>query len=143
MNDSKLFLSLSDAPEVTTLEDGVQLAPLGGGLTLSCDFDGVPMPTIEWLRNGNLLLSSDSDPHISITTDSDSSLLELTNLQRDSGGQYVCRATNVVGDGSTMVMITIMGKLYACACVRACMHLIMKFPRSSSISCNDLESCNR
>ena len=98
------------------------MAPLGGGLILSCDFDGVPMPTVEWLRNGNLLLSSDSDPNISITTDSDSSLLELTNLQRDSGGQYVCRATNVVGDGSTMVMITIMGKLYACAGVRMCVH---------------------
>ena len=98
------------------------MVPLGGGLILSCDFDGVPIPTVEWLRNGNLLLSSDSDPHISITTDSDSSLLELTNLQRDSGGQYICRATNVVGDGSTMVMITIMGKLYACACVRTCVH---------------------
>ena len=68
--------------------------------------------------------SSDSDPNISITTDSDSSLLELTNLQRDSGGQYVCRATNVVGDGSTMVMITIMGKLYVCACMRASNHEI-------------------
>ena len=95
------------------------MAPLGGGLILSCDFDGVPIPTVEWLRNANLLLSSDSDPHISITTDSDSSLLELTNLQRDSGGQYFCRATNVVGVSSSMAMITVMGNLCALACVHA------------------------
>ena len=83
------------------------MAPLGGGLVLSCDFDGVPTPTVEWLHNNVLL--SDSVPDVTITTDADSSLLELTNLQRDSDGQYVCRGTNVVGDDSTMVEITFMG----------------------------------
>ena len=92
------------------------MAPLRGVLTLSCDFDGVPTPTVEWLHNGILL--SDSDPNVTITTDADSSLLELTNLQRDSDGQYVCRGTNVVGDDSIMVEITIMGKL--CVCVFVC-----------------------
>ena len=101
-----LSLSLSDAPEVTMAE-GVRLAPLGGELALSCDFDGVPTPSVEWLHNGNLL--SDSNPDVTIITDADSSLLELTNLQRDSNGQYVCRGTNVVGDNSTMVEITIKG----------------------------------
>ena len=55
---------------------------------------GKPMPTVTWLEitTGNHTFG---DPHV------------LTNISRTSAGEYVCEATNVCGNDSQALTLTV------------------------------------
>ena len=70
-------------------------------LTLTCDFDGVPIPDVTWTQNNTIELS-DSDPRITTTTTANAgesrvATLEITGIDRDGGGLYTCRFNNSLG----------------------------------------------
>ena len=70
-------------------------------LTLTCDFDGVPIPDVTWTQNNTIELS-DSDPRITTTTTANAgesrvATLEITGIDRDGGGLYTCSFNNSVG----------------------------------------------
>ena len=89
-------------PDATTREEAGTEFILGRILTLTCDFDGVPIPDVTWTQNNTIELS-DSDPRITTTTTANAggsrvATLEITGIDRDGGGLYTCRFSNSVGD---------------------------------------------
>lgn len=80
---------------------------LGNNLTLTCDFDGVPTTTIQWLHNGTIV-SNDTDGVV-IRDYSGSSHLMLTDLHRNAVGFYACNASNVVQTSQVQFTVLIEG----------------------------------
>ena len=85
--------------ELRTLENPEQIITLDSTLSLSCDYEGFPL-TVIWLHNDTKLDVSDH-PRVSITYNimlPNSTLmrsqLEITNVERENGGIYACRANN-------------------------------------------------
>ena len=93
----------TDAPDVTTTVPSPHLVPRGTTLTLSCDYDSVPPPTITWLHNGSPL--SPTDPRVTISSTDSQSTLMHTNLGENEGGTYICNASNVVGSNSVDISV--------------------------------------
>ena len=87
------------APEVSITNQApmIQL-PLNDTLSLTCNYVAVPTPTAEWFLNGSLL--SVADPRISQTLSDVDSVLTLSGLTRDEGGDYSCVITNTRGSNS-------------------------------------------
>lgn len=86
---------LSDAPEVSTQEDDMQDVSLGGTLTLTCSFEGVPTPTVSWTQNNTNI--DESDPRVTFTTATNLSTITIINIGRDGGGVYGCVFNNSQG----------------------------------------------
>lgn len=77
-------LSVSDGPDEPTLE-AHPVQPFynsGDSLSLSCQANGFPQPTVEWLFNGQTLSGSHS------------SVLNMTDVQTNQGGEYTCALRN-------------------------------------------------
>lgn len=98
------FISHIDIPKVTAQILNFQTAQLGSALILSCNFDGVPIPTIQWLHNGTVLTNMEDT--VTITGDSNSTL-QLSNLNRNGGGVYSCEAENDLGKSTLEFQIEI------------------------------------
>ncbi|KAL9951090.1 hypothetical protein ACROYT_G043686 [Oculina patagonica] len=84
-----------DQPKVTPY-------PLNAGegddVTLSCNADGNPEPTISWTRNGSPM----STPGNSRITFSDNKKqLTITNVNRTDSGEYRCVASNSLGNDTS------------------------------------------
>ena len=80
--------------------------PLGGTLTLSCYYQGVPPPTTQWALNGTVLLeNSDSDIEVEFDT---ITTLTRENLPADGGGVYTCTATNIVGSNGADTSVRVL-----------------------------------
>ena len=71
----------------------------GSSVTLTCEVDAVPEPTITWLQNENQLLNNVNKT--SLTVDNPSRV----NLQTVS-----CTAANILGSDSKSSYFTILGK---------------------------------
>ena len=63
-------------------------------MTLWCNSDGNPAPTISWIINGSPENAS-GNPRISLSPDKKQ--LTITNLNRADSGEYKCVATNLIG----------------------------------------------
>ena len=101
-----MFLILV-APEATTTPH--QDINLSGSLTVSCDYMGVPTPSIVWTHNNTEL--NDSNADITISTSDTNSMLMRTNLDRNAGGDYNCIFTNSLGaDNVSVIEVRILSK---------------------------------
>ncbi|XP_066495851.1 roundabout homolog 3 isoform X2 [Tiliqua scincoides] len=60
---------------------------------LPCHVTGNPLPSIQWLKDGQRIVGS--DPRISLL---DNGTLQITNLQIPDSGLYVCIATSSTGE---------------------------------------------
>ena len=78
--------------------------------SFTCAANAVPLPTIQWRRNGIILLSG-PDYNIVITTNSAtsiSSVLTVVSSNPLDAGEYSCVAANSVGaDSSTSATLTV------------------------------------
>jgi len=87
----------ADPPHIIDVgPDRVMTAPLYSQATFSCNAEGNPSPTYQWLQKlptaeGTVLIrGSDSRLHIS-------------NVTYDYKGEYVCKATNVIAGVERLV----------------------------------------
>lgn len=70
--------------EVTALLDTV--------VTLECEARGVPLPTISWYRNGEVILSNRQAQYVER-----GHYLKIPRAQASDAGQYTCKVTSVAG----------------------------------------------
>ena len=92
-----LLIIFADPPQIIDVgPDRVMTAPLYSQATFSCNAEGNPSPTYQWLQKlptaeGTVLIrGSDSRLHIS-------------NVTYDYKGEYVCKATNVIAGVERLV----------------------------------------
>ncbi len=104
-----MFLILVAPEATTTAPGGLQDFNLDRFLAVSCDYMGVPTPSIVWTHNNTEL--SDSNADITISTSDTNSMLMRTNLDRNAGGDYNCIFTNPLGaDNVSVIEVRILSK---------------------------------
>ena len=86
---------VTDQPEITAHPQNKTRIE-GDNVTLSCDVDGNPVPTISWTRGGSPV---DTSARISFTADEKQ--LTITNVSRTDSGEYRCVASNMVGNDTS------------------------------------------
>nr|XP_056716010.1 roundabout homolog 3 isoform X10 [Euleptes europaea] len=70
-----------------------QTLALDSTAQLQCHVTGNPLPSIQWLKDGQRIVGS--DPRVSLL---DNGTLQITNLQVSDSGLYVCVATSSTGE---------------------------------------------
>ena len=76
----------------------------GGSVTLRCLVEAEPAPRVQWYHNGKELLSTD---RTTITNDDGLTTLVIQQCTVLDEGEYVCKATNNLGEGSTRTILYI------------------------------------
>lgn len=64
----------------------------GKNVSLQCEVQGIPMPTITWMKDGRPLAKGRG-----VEILDGGSILQLKNIHVSDTGRYVCVATNVAG----------------------------------------------
>ncbi|XP_041648005.1 hemicentin-1 [Cheilinus undulatus] len=65
---------------------------VGKSVTLNCESNAVPPPTITWYKNGRVVTES-----ANLRILAEGQMLEIKGSEVSDTGQYVCKATNVAG----------------------------------------------
>ncbi len=95
---SSLFpLKLEDSPREPWINESLTLLE-GSSVSLQCISKGNPMPTLTWLKDGELVGT--------ITAD-EGSVLELRDIMPQAHGVYRCLAENEHGRASNSLNITV------------------------------------
>ena len=71
-------------------------------MTLFCNADGNPPPTISWTRNGSPVNTTINS---SISFSDDNKKLTITDVNRTDSGEYRCVANNSLGDAASKAAI--------------------------------------
>ena len=69
----------------------------GENRTLTCNVSGSPLLTVTWTENSSRSQSSGI-------------MRYLTNISRYNAGEYICEATNVCGNSSASIFLTVLCK---------------------------------
>ena len=67
-------------------------------MTLICNVDGKPEPSVSWTRNGFPLNTSEI---ANIAISDDQKMLTIVNVRRTDSGDYRCVANNSVGNSTS------------------------------------------
>lgn len=94
--------SIYNADEVETIQ-----AIENRTIYISCPADGIPPPSILWLKDGLPLLDS---PFPNIRELSSGRQLEIRNVQLNEEGEYKCQATNAAGQTSKAYNVQVLSK---------------------------------
>ncbi|KAJ9576473.1 hypothetical protein L9F63_006686 [Diploptera punctata] len=78
-------------PSIYPAQDEIHVVNVSQSVSLNCFVSGYPTPFIVWQRNGKEITE---DSHISINEDG---ILELSNIQPNMSGVYVCDVENPAG----------------------------------------------
>ncbi|RXN06313.1 hemicentin-1 [Labeo rohita] len=71
-------------------------------LELVCEADGIPLPTLTWLKDGRPLLQTDS-----IRLLRDGEVLRVASAQVENTGRYTCLATSPAGDDDKEFLVRV------------------------------------
>ena len=93
----------TDPPTISSLSPDNDEQPVNGNHTIQCVFEGLPIPTVVWSHDGNMLTDDFND--IAMVTDNNSSTLTITTLTANHSGSYTCMVSNLLGsDMDTSVL---------------------------------------
>lgn len=101
---SILFV-LSDEPIISSTEQEFDIVE-GSSLTLPCAVTGDPTPAIVWYKDGVQLVSNDM---FQIEKDG---LLKMKRIKENEEGEYICKATNVIGTSDQVFKLTVKGLVW-------------------------------
>lgn len=79
---------------------------MGDSISMKCNVTGIPTPTLLWLHNTEVLLTS-QDSHVSIL--SNDSLLQLSKVTPADAGKYTCHAENQAGFSEKIFHLDVWG----------------------------------
>ncbi|XP_059169995.1 contactin-like [Physella acuta] len=80
------------------------MAPQNGNVTIRCNPEGSPFPTITWTKDG-AALSSDGAKYTIYANGN----IYITSLSPSDHGVYVCKAVNIFGEAQASTALTITG----------------------------------
>ena len=108
----------------STVVDAVEVI-VNHTLYLRCPAQGIPQPSIIWLRDGVPLLDNDDDVGglSNVRLMSSGRQLEIRHVTLDDEAVYQCRATNVAGQQSKRFQLQVLGK-YLNHCLTRCVRFI-------------------
>lgn len=83
---------------------------IGGTLMASCDYEGVPPSTVQWMYNGSILDDS-IFPRLSLSFNGSRTELTLMRTSHpDVIDSYTCMASNHIGSENTTIHVEILRK---------------------------------
>ncbi|XP_057602279.1 titin isoform X1 [Hippopotamus amphibius kiboko] len=68
------------------------------------EVEGLPVPGVKWYRNKSLL---EPDKRIKIERVGNVCCLEIANIQKGEGGEYMCHAVNIIGEAKSFAHVDI------------------------------------
>ncbi|XP_048199816.1 neural cell adhesion molecule 1 isoform X1 [Perognathus longimembris pacificus] len=83
-------------------------ANLGQSVSLACDADGFPEPTMSWTKDGELI-ENEEDEEKYIFSD-DSSELTILKVDKSDEAEYVCIAENKAGEQDASIHLKVFAK---------------------------------
>ena len=100
-------------PNITVV-DFTRNPHLGNSFFIECIYDGTPLPSVIWTKNRTELNEAE-DNNIQIISSHQSSRIEISEANTDSGGEYTCTASNIAGSNSASHLIILQRQgYYAC-----------------------------
>ncbi len=100
--------SSTDLPDIASGNLATNMFFVTGTISLSCNYDSVPVSAITWFHDGLPLTNGAGGAIINFANGV--STLMRSGLTSTSGGTYACTATNTVGSASANVEVIIQGK---------------------------------
>ncbi len=95
-----IFISV---PNTTTENETIlQLHP-SNPIELTCLSNGIPLPIISWYKDGINLRNGYNN--VSIVVNGNMSILTVTDLRGQQGGEYICNGSNVAGMSSVSFIV--------------------------------------
>ncbi|XP_034738598.1 hemicentin-1 isoform X2 [Etheostoma cragini] len=88
-------------PPVISSETQKYLAPVDSSVTLHCQADGSPPPSVTWYKDGQPLTESVRQRVLS------SGSLQISFIQPSNTGRYTCTAANAAGTVSAVMSLTV------------------------------------
>ncbi|KAM5246330.1 neural cell adhesion molecule 1 isoform 4-T4 [Ctenodactylus gundi] len=83
-------------------------ANLGQSVTLVCDAEGFPEPTMSWTKDGELIESEEDDEKYIFSDDS--SELTIRKVDKSDEAEYVCIAENKAGEQDASIHLKVFAK---------------------------------
>ena len=101
-------------------------AVIGSSVDLGCHADGVPQPSVRWVRNGQPITFVD---HPNMRVDNAGQTLRLHSVQLVDIGSYTCIASNDAGNASKQFLLNILGmSLCLSVCLSGASHYSSHHP---------------
>lgn len=96
-------------PPVISSDTQTYLAPVDSSVTLQCQADGSPSPSVTWHKDGQPLSESVRQRVLS------SGSLQIAFVQPPDTGRYTCIAANAAGTVSLEISLTVQSELQSIA----------------------------
>ncbi|XP_075041291.1 hemicentin-2 [Mixophyes fleayi] len=103
-DEKRVHLTVYAPPSIKEPPSGNKETVLrpGGTLTLMCESDAMPQPTVTWYKNGQPLTSGSS-----VSIQKNGQRLEIQDVQGSDKGLYTCKMTNVAGEAELTYTVII------------------------------------
>ncbi|XP_045433957.1 neural cell adhesion molecule 1 isoform X2 [Pipistrellus kuhlii] len=82
-------------------------ANLGQSVTLVCDAEGFPEPTMSWTKDGDLIENEEDEKYV---FSDDSSELTIRRVDKNDEAEYVCIAENKAGEQDASIHLKVFAK---------------------------------
>nr|XP_036848537.1 neural cell adhesion molecule 1 isoform X6 [Manis javanica] len=82
-------------------------ASLGQSVTLACDAEGFPEPTMSWTKDGEQIESEEAEKYV---FSDDSSELTIRKVDKGDEAEYVCIAENKAGEQDASIHLKVFAK---------------------------------
>ena len=89
------------APTVTLYNDILTFVRLGDDVTFNCSAVGPPLPNVYWVKGSKKLTVAKAG----------SASLTVTSVTKQDEAEYVCKATNYIGESQGVTTLFIIGKI--------------------------------
>lgn len=109
----KVNVKATEGENDVTISVGGNLTTIvGTGVELNCKVKGLPLPTVTWLFNGSVVITTSVRFMNKKTND-----LVLLGVTLDDSGFYTCYANNTFGQARETTFVNVFGKYVRKSCM--------------------------